>query len=161
MEDGENIAKPKATTGLTILAQVNLALYTLLLFWALSLLLHMFSFIAAGLVLYSVAGVGCAWGLLQHKRWGWYMAVTMWILEGAVSSCVAYVNSVSLSINLGTAIMFLIIALFRFASTAYLAKKKIRDTFSMHSESSVHKNTQTTADQFLFVNARRQNSLHL
>jgi uncharacterized membrane protein (DUF2068 family) len=146
MDDGENIAKPKATTGLTILAQVNLALYTLFLFWALSLLLHMFSLVAAGLVLYSIAGISCSWGLLQHKRWGWYMAVTMWIFEGAVFSWVTYANSGSLSINLGTAIMFLIIALFRFASTAYLAKKKIRDTLNMHGETSVHNNTQTTAD---------------
>jgi hypothetical protein len=146
MDDGENIARPKATTGLTILAQVNLALYTLLLFWALSLLLHVFSLVAGGLVLYSIAGVGCSWGLLQHKRWGWNLAVTMWIFEGAVSSWVAYANSGSLSIDLGTAIMFLIVAVFKFASTGYLAKKKIRDTFNMHSEGSVHNNTQTTAD---------------
>jgi hypothetical protein len=147
MNDGI-ATKPYSPTGVTLLARINLVVYILLLFWALPSVYVLVSLVAIGVVLYSIAGIACSWGLLQHKSRGWYMAVTMWMVEGMVSSWTAIANSGDFSTYPQTVILFLSIAFFRFASTAYLTKKKFRDGFGIyrHSDTSVHDNTPAGAD---------------
>jgi hypothetical protein len=117
------IAKTRTPAGVTLLAKVNLVIYVLLLFWALSLVLYAANVIALGIVLYSIAGVVCSLGLLQSKRWSFYMAMAMWMSEGTVSSWITYSNMELFSKDPETIIMFLSIAIFKFATAAYLAKK--------------------------------------
>jgi hypothetical protein len=146
--NGGIMPKPAASTGVTLLARINLVFHTLLLFWALPSVYFLVSLFAVGVVLYSIAGIACSWGLLQHKRWGWYMAVAMWMVEGIVSSWGAYSNSGYFSSYPELAIIFLSITFFKFASTAYLAMRKVRIGFGTyrHSYTSVHNNTPATTD---------------
>ena len=53
------------------------------------------------------------------------MAVAMWIAEGVASS---WVVGLFFS-DIETAIIFLSIAIFKFATAAYLAKRKVREGF--------------------------------
>lgn len=62
------MTKLETPTGVTLLARINLVFYTLLLFWAFSFVFFMVGLIAAGFVLYSIAGIASSLGLLQHKR---------------------------------------------------------------------------------------------
>lgn len=135
------MTKLQRPTGVTLLARINLVIYILLLFWALSFVLSIVDLISIIFVLYSIAGIACSSGLLQHKRWGWYMAVIMWMVEGIVSSWAAYANSESFSMYPQSAIIFLLIPLFKFASTAYIVKRKIREGFGTYKHTSARDNT--------------------
>lgn len=145
--NGEMMAKPRTLVGVTILARINLVIYVLLLFWALSSVFYAVNLVAMSLVLYSIAGVICSSGLLQHKRWSWYMAVAMWIVEGVASSWVTYSNIGLLSTDPETIIIFLSIAIFKFATAAYLAKRKVRESFNpQHVDAATSNNTLATKD---------------
>lgn len=128
----EMMTKPRTPTGIALLGRINLVIYILLLFWALSLVLFTASLIAVGLVLYPAAGITCSFGLLRQKKYGWYTAMIMWPAEGVVSSWVTYVSTGFSPLDIGTTIMFMLIALFKFATTGYLARNKIRQWFDIH-----------------------------
>jgi hypothetical protein len=135
------MTKLQRPTGITLLARINLVIYILLLFWALSFVLSIVDLISISFALYSIAGIACSSGLLQQKRWSWYMAVIMWMVEGAVSCWAVYANSESFFMYPQSAIIFLLIPLFKFASTAYIVKRKIREGFDIYKHTSARENT--------------------
>jgi hypothetical protein len=87
--------------------------------------------VAGYLVLLSIAGITCCWSLLKHKKWSWYMATVMWMTEGLISSWAAYTYIGLYYLYPQSEIAFMLIALFKFASTAYISRRKIRESFHM------------------------------
>lgn len=126
--NGDVITKPETPAGVTFLAKINMIFYILLLFWALSFMFYAVDFSAGYFVLLSIAGTACCWGLLKHTKWSWYMAIAMWMTEGLVSSWAAYTYIGSYYLYPQSEITFVLIALFKFASTAYLCKTKKAST---------------------------------
>jgi len=123
------MTKPRTPTGVTILARINLVIYVLMVFWALSSVFVGVNLIALSLVLYSIVGVICSSGLLQHKRWSWYLTVAMWTAEGVAASWVTYSSIGLFSSDPETIIIFLSIGIFKFATAGYLAKRQVREGF--------------------------------
>jgi hypothetical protein len=59
------------------------------------------------------------------------MAVLMWTAEGIVSSWAAYMNSALYYLVPQSVLVFVFIAIFKFAAAAYLATRKIRESFEV------------------------------
>jgi len=79
--------------------------------------------------------------LLEHAKWGWYVAVVMWTVEGAVVLYLAiyyvvYYTRETIFVypsgcdNIGSHFFL------QFASTAYVVKKRIREGFHLTYEPS-------------------------
>jgi len=114
-------SRPK---GVVLLANLNLVVYVLLLLWAASSLYFLVGEVTLTIVAYSIVGIVCSWGLLQSAKWSWYMAVLMWTVEGIVSSWAAYMNSALYYSVPQSVLVFVFIAIFKFATAAYLVTKK-------------------------------------
>jgi len=121
-------SRPK---GVVLLANLNLVVYVLLLLWAASSLYFLVGEVTLTIVVYSIVGIICSWGLLQSAKWSWYMAVLMWTAEGIVSSWAAYMNSALYYLVPQSVLVFVFIAIFKFAAAAYLATRKIRESFEV------------------------------
>jgi len=130
--DGFSIGVGKIRS-LRVIAGVNLLAYVVLLtaFLFLERLFYFGLFLVHLGVLYSIVGIICSYRLRQHRKWPWYLAITMWIGEGVYTSWVAYVNSTQFSNTSQSVLMFLLIALFRLVSIAYFLTSKIRKNFKV------------------------------
>jgi uncharacterized membrane protein (DUF2068 family) len=124
------MAKPRPSAGVALLARVNLVIYVLLCFWALSFVLAEVNLVALGLAGYSVVGVVCSSGLLRQKKWSLYLAVIMWIAEGVAVIAVSFLFIDLLSTDPVSIIIFLSVAVFRFATVAYLTRRKVKEAFN-------------------------------
>ena len=64
-----------------------------------------------------------------------YVAMIMWASEGIVCSWVAYLNGGFLSVYPQSVLTVVLIALLRFASVAYLAGRRVRESLHVKDRS--------------------------
>lgn len=124
------IAKPGTPSTVVLLAKIGLIVYVLMFFWAVSFMFPTVELVALCFLLYSIAGIICSAGLFRRAKWGWGIAIVMWTIEGTAFCWIAYNMLLYLPIPQWIFIVVLI-AVFRFASTAYLAEKKTRKSFNI------------------------------
>lgn len=125
--DGFSIGVGKMRS-VEVISWVNLFVYAFLLI----AFIGVESFFFFGLfilhlgVLYSIVGVICSYGLSRHRKWSWYLAITMWISEGIFASWTAYI-----SVSYTFLLTFLLIAILRLVSIAYFVTSKVTKNFEV------------------------------
>ena len=126
--ESDFVTRVREIMGVNPLAFANVVAYVfLLVFLGYLFLILPVPLLLLGL-LYPLAGIACSSGLLHRKKWSWYVAMIMWASEGIVCSWVAYLNGGFLSVYPQSVLTFVLIALLRFASVAYLAGRRVRES---------------------------------
>jgi hypothetical protein len=111
-----------------VIAIGSLLVYFWLLFSVVSLSLYSPTLIVYIALLYPIVGMACSLGLLQYRRWSWYLAFVTWLFEGAVSALAVVVPAIKFGISMNDVswfTMLLLIAIFRFASIFYFMRRKV------------------------------------
>ena len=117
---------------ITLLVFVNLVIYASLPFWASYFFMFVLGLDVLMYAAFCAAGIACCVGIIRNVRWSWLAAILMWTVEGIVFISAAYVNTEVIigpnSIHYTNPIYvfpFIVVALCRLVSAAYLAREEI------------------------------------